>query len=759
MQPRIFVYATRNRPLSYDRIHGEFTIVLFMATKPLSAAELDQLIDGLNKLTRNLWWTWDQEAQELFEELSPRSWRNLYHNAVAVLHEVSDTELRARLQASDFAQTVRQVLKDFADYLAESKTWGAKNAPALLNNPVAYFSAEFGFHETLPIAAGGLGILAGDHAKSASDLGLGFCGISLFYREGYFQQAFDSNNWQTEYYSRLDPNNLPLEPVLDAQGKPVEVTVRIAMSDVRLLVWRINVGRIHVYLLDANHPANEQHFRDLTRRVYGGDQTTRVMQEIILGVGGVRLLRQLGIQPSTFHMNEGHAAFLTLELMREKMDKGATLDQALAATKQECLFTTHTPVEAGHDRFTSELMAYAAHKFTADLKISHDQLMGLGRVRPADPHEPFCMTVLALKASRAANGVSELHGQVSREMWQGMFPGIPVEKVPIGHITNGIHVAGWMKGTVRRFWRKRLTSGAQPGGTGGDTTRFWKTNGHDWANEINSAEFWKKLLDPDFVSDEELWALRYKLRRELLEFCRRRLLLQQQRVTHEDFIAYDQLLNPDALTIGFARRFATYKRAPLIFQQFENIVRLTRDERRPIQFIFAGKAHPRDDEGKKFIQQIIHLSKYSDLKGKLVFIENYDVHVARQMVSGCDVWLNNPRRPLEASGTSGMKAGCHGCLNLSILDGWWREGYDGTNGFAIGDDSNSANVEEQDRVDSANLYRALTEQVIPTFFDRDANGIPRAWLKKIRRAMATLVKQYSTSRMVREYTEKYYLTK
>jgi starch phosphorylase len=331
--------------------------------------------------------------------------------------------------------------------------------------------------------------------------------------------------------------------------------------------------------------------------------------------------------------------------------------------------------------------------------------------------------------------------------------------VPIGHITNGIHVAGWMKGTVRRFWRKKLTVATPTAAAGGDTTRFWKTNGHDWANEINFQEFWDKMLDPNFISDEELWALRYRLRRELLEFSRRRLLLQAQRVTHDDFIAFDQLLNPDALTIGFARRFATYKRAPLIFEQFDNIVRLTRDAKRPIQFIFAGKAHPRDDAGKQFIQKIIHLSRYSDLKGHLVFIENYDVHVARQMVSGCDIWLNNPRRPLEASGTSGMKASCQGCMNLSIMDGWWREGYDGTNGFAIGDDTHPASVEEQDRRDSANLYKTLTEQVIPEFYDRDANGVPRKWLHRIRRAMATLVVQFSTDRMVQEYTTKFYLTK
>ncbi len=730
-----------------------------MSKQPLSTAEVGEMIAGLNRLARNLWWTWDQEAQELFQELSPRGWQNLYHNAVAILHEVSEQELRARLQDPIFAGHVRHVLNDFDAYIAEKNTWGNQHAPALAKNPVAYFSAEFGFHETLPIAAGGLGVLAGDHAKSASDLGLGFAGISLFYREGYFQQAFDSNNWQTEYYTLLNPKNLPLEPVLNARGEPVVCSVDIAMNQVFFQAWRINVGRVPVYLLDANRPENEQHFRDLTLRVYGGDSTTRIMQEILLGIGGVRLLRALGVQPSVFHMNEGHAAFLAFELIREKLAAGKKYADALAATKAECVFTTHTPVEAGHDRFSGELMDYALHRFRTQPDVPFAELLALGRVKPKDNHEPFCMTVLALKCSRAANGVSELHGQVSRHMWQGLFPDVPEARVPIGHITNGVHMLGWMKGTVRRFWRRKLMgngSSSQP--VLGEETSFWQvTAGHDWAGEMHSPEFWSKMTDPEFISDEELWALRYKLRRELLEFTRRRMLLQHQTLRHGDFIAFDSLLNPDALTIGFARRFATYKRAPLIFQQIENIVRLTRVH--PVQFVFAGKAHPRDDDGKRYIQHIIHLSKYSDLKSHLVFIENYDIHVARMMVSGCDVWLNNPRRPLEASGTSGMKAGPHGCLNLSILDGWWREGYDGTNGFAIGDDSHPVSIEEQDRRDSANLYKALTEEVIPCFFNRDAQGIPREWLKKVRRAMATLVPQFSTWRMVQEYTEKYYLTK
>ena len=727
-----------------------------MSMIALSPEELTKLIADLNRLARNIWWTWNQGAQEIFHELSPRCWQNLYHNAVAVLREVSDYELRVRLQDEEFARRVRQVLQDFDAYLADKETWGRQHAPALSQHPVAYFSAEFGFHETLPIAAGGLGILAGDHAKSASDLDIGFIGISLFYREGYFQQQINQDNWQTEYYTLLNPDNLPLEPVLDARGQPLVCVVEIELTDVYFQVWRVNVGRAVVYLLDSNRPENPQHHRDLTRRVYGGDNTMRIMQEVLLGVGGVRLLRALGVQPSVFHMNEGHAAFLTLELVREKLAAGRPFADAVAKTREQCIFTTHTPVEAGHDRFNQDLMGYALRKLMGQLKISLETLMGLGRVNPADDAESFCMTVLGLKLSRAANGVSELHGRVSRQMWHALWPDKPVDQVPIGHITNGIHLTGWMKGPVRKFWQRKLSgAGGLPDPLASDSTSFWKP-GHNISleREFNTTGFWQKVAAPEFVSAEELWALRYKLRRELIEFARRRL---EQHVSQPDFIAFDQLLQPDALTIGFARRFATYKRAPLIFDQFDNIVKLIRDRRQPVQFIFAGKAHPRDDDGKRYIQRIIHLSKFSDLKGHLVFIENYDIHVARQMASGCDVWLNNPRRPLEASGTSGQKAGCHGCLNLSIMDGWWREGFDGTNGFAIGTDNHPDSIEEQDRLDSANLFKALTEEVIPAFYNRDDRGIPRQWLQLIRRAMVTLVPQYNTWRMVQEYTRKYYL--
>jgi starch phosphorylase len=721
--------------------------------KPLTNAEINEIVAGLKKLSRNLWWTWNQEAQDFFYELTPRGWQNMFHNAVAVLREVSEQELRARLQDVNFAGRARAVLREFDAYIGDQKTWGHTHAPKLHKNPAAYFSAEFGWHESLPIAAGGLGILAGDHTKSASDLGLGLVGVGLFYREGYFQQAIDSNNWQTEYYNPVDPHNIPIEPLLDAAGERLICNVEIGLNVVAFQVWRVNVGRVPVYLLDTNLPQNEQLFRDLTTRVYGGDSTTRIMQEILLGIGGVRLLRTLGLAPSTFHMNEGHAAFLTLELIREKMAAGKTFEEAQVLTKPECIFTTHTPVEAGHDRFTPELMNYALQRYLANQLIPFNDILALGRVKPEDAAEPFCMTVLALKLCRAANAVSELHGQVSRHMWQHLY-NVPEEKVPIGHITNGIHLLGWMKGSVRQFWRRKLTDSMN-----GEAKSLREKLGGDWSTIINNPDFWQKMTDASFVTDEELWALRYKLRRELIEFARRKLLQQNQRVTPGDYIRFDHLLNPDALTIGFARRFATYKRAPLIFQQFDNIVKLVRDKQRPVQFIFAGKAHPRDDDGKRFIQQIIHLSKHSELAGNVVFLENYDIHVARQMVAGCDIWLNNPRRPLEASGTSGMKASCHGCMGFSIMDGWWREGYDGTNGFSIGGDSHPANIEEQDRVDSANLYKILTEQVVPEFYNRDASEIPRAWIKRMRNSMATLVSQFTTDRMVKEYTNKYYATK
>ena len=706
-----------------------------MESSFMQPGENADLLARLERLAKNLWWTWNQECQEIFQELSPRGWQDLYHNAIAVLQDISEYELNTRLHDPVFAQRVRSLLKVFDAYMNRQDTWASHNAPSFSDKPVAYFTAEYGFHETLPIAAGGLGILAGDHARSASDIGLGFVGISLFYREGYFQQSINRDNWQTEYYTALNPDLLPLEPVLTESGERLVGQVEINLAQVHFQAWKVNVGRCPVYLLDTDRPENEPLYRDLTLHVYGGDSSTRVMQELLLGLGGVRLLRALGIQPSVYHINEGHVAFAALELIREKIAGGCSFDEALTRTRSECVFTTHTPVDAGHDRFSPELMKYALQQIQPQITPGFSDLMALGRVHPDNEQEHFCMTVLALKTSRAANAVSELHEQTTRKMWQVLYPGTPVEEVPIGHITNGIHLMGWMKGPVRRFWRNKLGP-------------YW-----DW--EIYSQAFWNRLLDPDFVSDEEIWALRYRLRRALIEFARRRSMMRS--MSKGNYGAFDRLLNPDALTIGFARRFATYKRAPLLFEDHDAIVKMATDPHRPVQFIFSGKAHPADNEGKRQIQKIIHLSEYSELRGHVVFLENYDVHVARQMVSGCDIWLNTPRRPMEASGTSGQKILCNGGLNLSILDGWWREAYDGTNGFAIGEDGQPESVEEQDRVDNENLCRILREDVISCFYDRDERGVPQKWIEKIRRSMATLVPQFNTSRMVQEYVLKYYL--
>jgi starch phosphorylase len=705
-------------------------------TNPISYPdETAELLARLRLLATNLWWTWNQESQEIFQELSPRGWQDLYHNAVAVLQDISEYELRMRLQDPVFARRVRDALADFDDYMNEKDTWAFRHAPSLIANPVAYFTAEYGFHETLPIAAGGLGILSGDHARSASDLGLGLVGVSLLYREGYFQQVIDRDNWQTERYTQLNPASLPLQPVLGSTGERLVCKVEVNLSEVYFQAWRVNVGRCPVYLLDSNRPENESLYRDLTLRVYGGDNSTRIMQEMLLGIGGVRLLRALRIQPSLYHMNEGHVAFVSLELIRERMAQGCSFDEALAQTRRQCVFTTHTPVEAGHDRFSPDLVKYAMQRFQPKITSSFNDFMALGRVDPDNEGEPLCMTVLALKTSRAANAVSELHGKVSRNMWQALYPGKSVDEVPIGHVTNGIHLIGWMKGAVRSFWRNKL--------------------GPKWDRDIHTQSFWERMLDPEFVTDEEIWALRYRLRRALIEFARRRLVMH--RVSLGDPSSVDRMLDTDILTIGFARRFATYKRAPLVFEDYDALLKLASDPLRPIQFIFSGKAHPADDEGKRRIQKIIHFSRYSDLRGRLVFIENYDMHVARQMISGCDVWLNTPRRPLEASGTSGQKIISNGGLNLSIMDGWWREAYDGTNGFAIGEDSQPASVVEQDRLDNANFLRVLSEEVVPCFYDRDERGIPRKWISKIRRSMATMLPKFTTWRMVQEYALKYYL--
>lgn len=712
-----------------------------MSEKMEKEQSISALAERIKRLARNLWWTWNHQAQSIFEELSPTVWQHSGHNPIAVLNELSEQELKARLYEQGFRKRVERLLEQFESYVGCEKTWGSIHAPQFRQRPVAYFCAEIGLHESLPISAGGLGVLAGDHLRSASDLGIGLVAVSLFYREGYFMQAINGDGWQRDYYKPLNPELLPLEPVTGKDGRPLLISVQVSLSDVKARVWKIAVGRCDLYLLDTFLEENEPQFRALTSRLYTADHMIRIFQELILGIGGVRLLRQLKIEPSVYHLNEGHSAFLILELIREKLQEGLTFSEALERVKQQCVFTTHTPVEAGHDYFDKSLFKYALSRYESVYKVPIDEIYKLGQVYPGDPQQPFCTTVFAIRGSRHTNAVSELHGQVTRSMWQKLFPSAATpEAVPIRSITNGVHVATWIHPLTTEMLQNR----------------FLIHGNMAWDELVNTHQFWESLADPQQISDEELWALKYRLRRRLIERIREMLAAQHGKWDVQTQFTISRVLDPNVLTIGFARRFALYKRPTLIFRNLDRLVSLALDPKRPVQFIFAGKAHPNDEPAKRVLQEVVQLSWHSPLRGRLVFLENYDIGMARELVAGCDVWLNNPRRPLEACGTSGMKAALNATLNLSVLDGWWREAYNGKNGFAIGEDKSLPHVEEQDSRDAESLYRVLAEEVVPAFYDRDEKGIPRKWLQMIRAAFATIPPRFNTHRMLKEYLEMCY---
>lgn len=699
-------------------------------------------ITSLNKLSRNLWWSWDTEAKQIFEELSPLLWERNNHNPVELLRHISNNELEARCQF-EYGDKIDQVYARYTAYLNDKNTWAANNAPELVKDPVAYFSAEFGIHESVRIYSGGLGVLAGDHLKSASDLGINFIGITLFYKEGYFRQYLNHDGWQMEDYPLQSAENLPIEKVTDANGEDLIISVNIAQSEVFAQAWRLKVGRATLYLLDTNIAANEPHYRDICCRVYGGDQNMRINQEILLGIGGVKLLDKLGVTPTVYHMNEGHSAFLTLELLAKELAKGSTQQEAMATVRSRCVFTTHTPVPAGHDRFSRDMMHYTFDKYLSTIGINFDDLMMLGSEDKGNIYGLFTMTVLALNLSRSANGVSKLHGEVSRVMWQHLYPGKSVDEVPIGHITNGVHASSWTCGYTETFWKKFAVS----------------------VDEMSlSREAAEAVLAK--VSDSELWALRYILKRNLIDFIDRYLanqLFHQHINSYQN--EYDTLrsaqntFSPDVLTIGFARRFATYKRAPLIFRDLDRLDKIINHATMPLQIVFAGKAHPHDDAGKDYIRQIVQHSRRPQFSGKVIFLENYNLGVAKRMVSGVDVWLNTPVRPMEASGTSGEKTVLHGGLNFSVLDGWWPEAYNGENGFSIANGECFENNEEQDSFDAEKMYTVLEKQLIPAFYERNEQNIPEKWINKIRSAIATIAPEYNTHRMVRDYATKYYLNK
>ena len=699
--------------------------------------DIVSLYDKCVALANNIWWSWQPDVVNLFRDLDPIRWRQLDHNPIALLSEFNADRLELRVAELVLYSRINHAYRRLKDYLASNQTWGSSHSGVLGSKPVAYFSAEFGLHESIPIYSGGLGVLSGDHVKSCSDLGIPFVALGLFYDQGYFKQRLDHDGYQIEEYLDTKVENVPMQPALDAAGQPVTVVIETRSGALHAKVWRMNVGRVQVYLLDCDVEGNSPEDRELTSRLYGGDHRTRIRQELVLGVGGVRALQALGIAPGVYHLNEGHSAFAPLEVIRQTMaEDGLSFDEALRDVAKHTVFTTHTPVPAGHDRFDAGLIEEHLGPLRDKLGISHDQLMGLGRVEPHNGGETFCMTVLALKGSRHANAVSSLHGHVSRRMWSHLWPWRVEEEVPIGHITNGVHVPTWLAHQMQQLYDRNFPV--------------------NWMNRMGEAEVWQHIHS---VDPGELWETHHALKNLLLAFVRRRVSRDCRRRGESDDVveAARNMLDPNVLTIGFARRFATYKRADLIATDIERLVDMINDPERPIQLIFAGKAHPADEPGKGLIRRVANLRHDPRFAGRVAFIEDYDINVARHMVQGVDIWLNNPRRPLEASGTSGQKVVLNGGLNLSVLDGWWAEAYDGKNGFSIGKGNSHVSYEINDRRDADDLYHTLKDLVIPLYYDRDVDGLPRAWIKLMMNSISTLAWRFSAHRMVMDYVRSAYL--
>ena len=695
------------------------------------------LYDKCVALARNLWWSWHPEVINLFRELDPIRWRQLDHNPIALLAEFTPERLEARAAELVLYSRINQAYRLLKEYLAHQATWSKVHAGVLGSNPVVYFSAEFGIHESVPIYSGGLGVLSGDHIKSASGLGIPLMAVGLFYKQGYFKQQLDIDGYQHEEYILSRVENLPIESAVGADGKEIIVRIETRTGALLAKVWKMMVGRVNLSLLDCDVDGNSPEDRELTSRLYGGDTRVRIRQELVLGVGGVKAIRAMGIHPGVYHLNEGHSSFAALEAVRGRMDEdGLPFDDAVREVARQSVFTTHTPVPAGHDRFDSALIEEHLGPLRDSLGISHDQLMGLGRVEPHNHGEPFCMTVLGLKLSRRANAVSALHGHVSRRMWKNLWSWKVEEDVPIGHITNGVHVPSWLAWQMQQLYDRIFPD--------------------KWFSRMGEPEIWQKIYE---VDPGELWETHYALKNLLLQFVRRRTSRQCRRRGESD-AAVDMarnVLDPNILTIGFARRFATYKRADLLLSDLDRLLAMIGDPDRPIQIIFAGKAHPADDPGKGLIRKIANLRHDERLAGRIVFVEDYDINVCRHLIQGVDVWLNNPRRPLEASGTSGQKVVLNGGLNCSILDGWWAEAYDGQNGFAIGSGQSHSNDDITNARDAESLYRVLEEEVVPLFYDRDSDGLPHQWIRRMINSIGSLAWRFSSHRMVMDYTRNCYV--
>jgi len=693
-------------------------------------------LSPLTELAYNLWTVWNYDAAGLFRRLDPELWEQTNHNTVKILSLVSQEKLAAAAADEGFLAHMNRILTDLRHYMT-TPTWYTLNK----GNPeahIAYFSAEFGLHESLPIYSGGLGILAGDHLKSASDLGLPLVGVGLLYRFGYFRQTLNADGWQQENYPENDFFALPVTQCLDANKQPLVISVEFPDGPVHAYIWRVQVGRNPLFLLDANVPSNRPEDREITARLYGGDQEMRVRQEVLLGVGGIRALAALGYKPTVCHMNEGHSAFLSLERIHVMMhDQKLTFKQSLELTAASNVFTTHTPVPAGNDAFHHGLIERYVGHYAAKLGLTKEEFLDLGRITAGDAHEPFGMTVLALRTAWHSNGVSQLHGKVSRDMWHRIWPEVPTPEIPICAITNGVHTQTWLSDEFSNLYGRYL--------------------GANWADKPTNYKMWDRV---EKIPDSELWRSHERRREHLIQFVRDRLRVQFARrgASVADTARIDEILDPEALTIGFARRFATYKRATLLFRNQERLLKLLNNRDRPLQFVFAGKAHPRDDGGKRFIQDIIRFCKREDVRTRMVFIEDYDMNVARHLVQGVDVWLNTPRRPMEASGTSGMKGPINGAINLSILDGWWVECYQNNknSGWAIGSEEEFNNDEYQDHMDSESLFELLEKEVIPEFYERGADDLPRRWIRRMKESMRSVCSFFNTSRQVQQYWEQLY---
>ena len=693
--------------------------------------QIPEPLKPLQELAHNLWLSWNIDAVLLFARLDYDLWMESRQNPARLLGMVSQERYEELAADDSYLAALKSVYEKFCSY-RDGETWYSGEQ----EDVVAYFSMEYGLDVSLPIYSGGLGVLSGDHMKSSSDLGLPLVGVGLLYRQGYFQQYLNADGYQQESYPENDWYNMPVLLRRDKQGAPVKITVHIGESAVAAQVWEVRIGRSSLYLLDTNIDENGDEGRAITATLYGGTRDTRIRQEILLGIGGIRALRALGINPAVTHMNEGHSAFLAIERIRELMtSRKLSLREAMEALRPTNIFTTHTPVPAGNERFSVEIMHKYFHSITDGLGISWHDFMALGRENPADEQEHFCMTVLALRLSAYNNGVARLHGEVSRRMWRDLWPEVPENEVPITSITNGVHVRSWLSRDMLDLMDRYFGP------------RFY--------DEPTYFDIWDRI---DRISDEELWRTHERRKERLVAFARTRLREQLKRrgVAGHQLIAADEALSPYSLTISFARRFATYKRATLLFRDPERLYKLLTSTDQPVQLIFSGKAHPHDGPGKSLIKDIVHFAGQPEVRSRIVFLENYDMSMARYLVSGSDLWLNTPRRPMEASGTSGMKAAINGVLNCSILDGWWAEGYDASHGWAIGSGEEYEDEEEQDEIESKLLYNLLEREIVPTFYDRGRDGLPREWIRRMKSSIQLLGKQFSSQRMLVDYAEQFY---